>query len=98
MYAENKLPNYTQPADVTDEQIIAIKKSTRAVDPTQPWGDTLAFARAILALQPKQASVLVPMTDDQIRSMCKQGWVFETVKQWARIIEAHHGIKQKEQA
>lgn len=45
-------------------------------------------ARAILALRPER----VPMTDGQIRSMCKQGWVFETVKQWVRIIEAHHGI------
>ena len=51
-------------------------------------------ARAILALRPVQ----VPMTEEQIRSMCKQGWVFETVKQWVRIIEAHHGIKPKEQA
>ena len=36
-----------------------------------------------------------PMTDEQIRSMCKQSWVFETVKQWVRIIEAHHGIVEK---
>lgn len=34
----------------------------------------------------------VPMTDEQIRSMCKQGWVFETVRQWVHVIEAHHGI------
>lgn len=34
----------------------------------------------------------VPMTDEQIRSMCKQGWVFEPVKQWVSVIEAHHGI------
>ena len=46
--------------------------------------------RAILALRPAQQAV--PMTDEQIRSMCKQGWVFETVKQWVRIIEAHHDI------
>ena len=43
---------------------------------------------AILALHPER----VPMTDEQIRSMCKQGWVFETVKQWVHVIEAHHGI------
>lgn len=34
---------------LTDEQIIAIKKSTKCSDPYKPWGDTLAFARAILA-------------------------------------------------
>lgn len=42
----------------------------------------------ILALRPER----VPMTDEQIRSMCKQGWVFETVRQWVHVIEAHHGI------
>ncbi len=42
--------------------------------------------------QPAQRPAAVPMTEERIRSMCKQGWVFETVKQWVRIIEAHHGI------
>ena len=55
-----------QPADVTDKQIIAIKKVTRAADPTQPWGDTLAFARAIFALRPVQ----VPMTDELFDLIC----------------------------
>ncbi len=43
---------------------------------------------AILALHPER----VPMTDEQIRSMCKQGWVFETARQWVHVIESHHGI------
>ena len=34
----------------------------------------------------------VPMTDEQIRSMCKQEWVFETARQWVHVIESHHGI------
>ena len=34
---------------LTDEQVIAIKRATKAADPTQQWGDTLAFARAIEA-------------------------------------------------
>jgi hypothetical protein len=29
-------------------QIIAIKKATKASDPEQPWGDTLAFAYALI--------------------------------------------------
>lgn len=51
-----------QPAPVvgepSDEELIALKKRTRAKDPTQPWGDSLAFARAVLALrsQPVQAT------------------------------------------
>ena len=66
----------------------------RADDPDKYWDGNvqddweLWQARAILALRPER----VPMTEEQIRSMCKQGWVFETVKQWVRIIEAHHGI------
>ena len=33
-----------------------------------------------------------PLTDEQIRAMCKESWVFETAKQWVRITEQHHGI------
>ena len=55
------------------------------------WAERAKSAEQKLALRPVQ----VPMTEEQIRSMCKQGWVFETVKQWVRIIEAHHGIKPK---
>lgn len=40
-----------------------------------------------------QPAVREPLTDEQIRAMCKESWVFETVKQWVRITEQHHGIK-----
>ena len=44
--------------------------------------------------QPTKAqAVAVPLTDEQIRAMCKESWVFDTIKQWARITEQHHGIK-----
>jgi len=36
--------------------------------------------------------VAMPLTDEQIRAMCKEPWVFETAKQWVRITEQHHGI------
>ncbi len=29
-----------------------------------------------------------PLTDEQIRPLCKQTWVFETAMQWVRIVEA----------
>ena len=32
---------------LTEEQIIAIKKAAIATDPGKPWGDSIAFARAI---------------------------------------------------
>jgi hypothetical protein len=41
--------------------------------------------------QPKRE----PLTDDWIRSKCNQTWVFDTVKQWVREVEAAHGIKGK---
>lgn len=34
----------------------------------------------------------VPLTDEQIRAMCKEPWIFDTAKQWVRLIEAAHGI------
>lgn len=72
-----------QPADVTDEQIIAIKKATKAADPTQQWGDTLAFARAILALRPVQ----VPMTREQAMAIVQSNPDTMTA---IRMTEAHH--------
>ena len=32
---------------LTEEQIITIKKTAIATDPGKPWGDSIAFARAI---------------------------------------------------
>lgn len=47
-----------------------------------------------LAPQPTQAQAgAVPLTDEWIRSMCKEPWIFESAKQWVRITEAAHGIK-----
>lgn len=37
------------------------------------------------AQEPRQ---WVGLTDEDIRPMCRQSWVFETVKQWASIIES----------
>lgn len=33
-----------------------------------------------------------PLTDDWIRGMCKESWVFDAAKQWIRIAERAHGI------
>ena len=89
---------------VSDEQIIAIKKASKATNPTKPWGDTLAFARAILTLQKNNFShERVPMTHKQAikmndaafdKYMTQDARAIELV----RSVEAHHGIKPKEQA
>ena len=34
-----------------------------------------------------------PLTDEQIRSRCKESWIFDAAKQWVRMTEAEHGIK-----
>ncbi len=83
-----------QPAQATQVEVADDLVEKARVETFQKTGADLipevaaTFARAILALRPVQ----VPMTDEQIRSMCKQGWVFETVRQWVHVIEAHHGI------
>jgi hypothetical protein len=35
----------------------------------------------------------VGLTDEEIRPLCKESWVFDTVKQWSEIIEAK--LKEK---
>lgn len=34
-----------------------------------------------------------PLSDEWIRSRCKESWIFDTAKQWIRMTEAAHGIK-----
>lgn len=34
--------------DLTDAELIDIRKTSRAADPTKPWGDSLAFARKVI--------------------------------------------------
>lgn len=33
-----------------------------------------------------------PLSDDWIRGLCKESWVFDAAKQWIRIAERAHGI------
>ena len=37
-----------------------------------------------------------PLTDEWIRSRCKESWIFDAAKQWVRMTEAAHGIPHKE--
>jgi hypothetical protein len=46
-------------------------------------------------LRSPQPAPVRPMTEEQIRAMCSHDWVFDTVKQWVRITEAHHGIRSE---
>lgn len=50
---------------MTDADIIEIRKKSRATDPVMPWGDTLAFARALMdhvskIEQPAPATAALP--------------------------------------
>lgn len=64
---------------------------------TDPKAAQRAFARAALAKLGKTSprAVAEPLTDEQIRAMCKEPWIFDTAKQWVRLIEHHHGISIK---
>ena len=81
-------PSMATQAELTDAAIDAATRHIYHNGRPTSKEYRVGIARTILALRPER----VAMTDEQIRSMCKQGWVFETVKQWVRIIEAHHGI------
>ena len=43
-------------AEISDEEIIALRKSTSCNDYRKPWADTLAFARAVIALEKAKAA------------------------------------------
>lgn len=49
-----------------------------------PDGDANEYR--LVPLYPKRE--WVGLTDEDIRPMCKEDWLFDTVKQWAQIIEA----------
>lgn len=49
-------------------------------------------AARIAELERELARMREPLSDEWIRALCKEGWVFETVKQWVHVIEAAHGI------
>ena len=87
-----------QPAEVTDEQIESEFQRCGGKWDGNQWviedADLHPFARAILALRPVQ----VPMTDEQVDSFMVDGrlhWLGK--RQLIRAVEAHHGIKPKEQ-
>lgn len=91
-------PQATQPAEVTDEQILteAARHLGEMHVENAGIGDILSFARAILALRPVQ----VPMTDGEILHQLNNisdriGSVTRLPKGWlefARAIEEWHGI------
>ena len=54
------------------------------------WHGEKLVAYPVYTSPPKRQ----PLTDDWIRERCPQTWVFETAKQWIRLAEAKHGIKE----
>lgn len=51
-----------------------------------------ALRACITAPQPARQPARQPLTDDWIRGLCKEAWVFDAAKQWIRIAERAHGI------
>ena len=50
---------------LTEEQIITIKKAAIATDPGKPWGDSIAFARAIESAVRAELVAASSLTDKQ---------------------------------
>lgn len=49
-------------------------------------------AARIAELERELARMREPLSDEQIRALCKESWVFDTAQKWVRAIEAAHGI------
>lgn len=89
---------------LSDEQIDAIAEPFMRKLGGDHWykgedgiADVEGFARAVIAefckingldCKAQPAREWVGLTDEDIRPLCGQNWVFETVKQWVRIIES----------
>lgn len=85
LYAAISQP--AQVGEVTDDQIIAIKKASKAEDPTKPWGDTLAFARAILTMH-QQVSEMERNQEWPLRARV---WERVSTQEWVLEIEGKLG-------
>ena len=72
-----------------EKAITAIKQARSALVQSCYCPNCEALSKELAALK---AQPTVPLTDDWIRSKCKQTWVFETAKQWVRMTEEAHGI------
>ena len=80
----------TQPADVTDADIVAVMRDGNNCNYNDE-AEHIQFARAILALRPAQVS----MTREQAMAIVQSNPDTMTA---IRMAEARHGIKPKEQA
>ena len=60
---------------------------------TMPDGLRKHLETALWSLPTQAQAGEVPLTEGQIQAMCKESWLFETVKQWVRITEQYYGIK-----
>ena len=80
-------------AKPSDAQVWAAREAWN-----QQTNEHEAMRAALIAAaltQPTRAQS-VPLTDEWIRSRCKESWIFDTVKQWVRMTEVAHGITYKE--
>ena len=88
-------PAATEPADVTDEQIVSVMRDGNNCQHNDE-SDHIQFARAILELRPER----MPMTDDDVDAKCLAiiGHLLSRRERdrivW-RMAEAHHDIKPK---
>jgi len=70
------------PEAMGDDEIIAIRRVRKAADPTQQWGDTLAFAKALLAARDAQ------WQSTRLRGGVPEGWKLVPVEPTPEMVEA----------
>jgi len=68
---------------LTEEQIITIKKAAIATDPGKPWGDSIAFARAIESAVRAEYADVPPAMDDVAANLAM------AVKQLCHALKRH---------
>lgn len=56
---------------LTEEQIITIKKAAIATDPGKPWGDSIAFARAIESAVRAEYADVPPEKFKRLYKVCR---------------------------
>lgn len=71
-------------------------EQVRTVDADVMHSQAAALLRSqaarIAELERELARMREPLSDEQIRALCKESWVFDTAQKWVRAIEAAHGI------
>ena len=83
---EARLPKFFVGTDMQDGVL------TVSVLQREPDGVAVLVHHEEITVSAQPVAQPLPLTDAWIRERTTQPWIFETVKQWVKEIEAAHGI------